>query len=286
MNSVATTNKSQQGFTLLELSIVLVIIGLIVGGVLVGQDLIKAAEIRATVGQYEKYNSAINTFRGKYNGIPGDLVSGTGGLAESFGLCPVAGCLDGTAGNGDGNGLVEGGSLGATIALGETLVFWQQLSAANLIDSQLGALLSDTGAVATDTTAASVSTYIPAARLARGNYFTVGANAGLNYYVLAAFGATPISTAGAYTFRVGLTPIESYNIDTKVDDGLPNAGVVQARGTDVSAFAALDPTNAATQGTTAGSCTAGTSATDTAATYSRGLVAGNAPGCLLRLRFN
>ena len=41
----------KQGFTLIELSIVLVIIGLIVGGVLVGQDLIKGAEIRATVAQ-------------------------------------------------------------------------------------------------------------------------------------------------------------------------------------------------------------------------------------------
>ncbi len=56
---------SQLGFTLIELSIVLVIIGLIVGGVLVGQDLIKAAETRATVGQVEKYNAAVNTFRTK-----------------------------------------------------------------------------------------------------------------------------------------------------------------------------------------------------------------------------
>jgi prepilin-type N-terminal cleavage/methylation domain-containing protein len=63
----------QAGFTLIELSIVLVIIGLIVGGVLVGQDLIKAAEIRATISQYEKYNAAMNTFRTKYNGMPGDL---------------------------------------------------------------------------------------------------------------------------------------------------------------------------------------------------------------------
>lgn len=46
--------KNQSGFTLIELSIVLVIIGLIVGGVLVGRDLIKAAEVRAQVSQIEK----------------------------------------------------------------------------------------------------------------------------------------------------------------------------------------------------------------------------------------
>ena len=55
--------KHEEGFTLLELSIVLVIIGLIVGGVLVGQDMIKGAQIRATVAQLEKYNTAVNTFR-------------------------------------------------------------------------------------------------------------------------------------------------------------------------------------------------------------------------------
>ena len=51
----------------------LVIIGLIVGGVLVGQDLIRAAETRAQITQFEKYQSAVNTFRGKFNAIPGDM---------------------------------------------------------------------------------------------------------------------------------------------------------------------------------------------------------------------
>src|SRR5438477_2747635 len=88
----ATTNgrPSQQGFTLIELSIVLVIIGLIVGGILVGQDLIKAAEIRATVGQVEKYNSAVNTFRSKYNGIPGDIPPTQ---AAAFGLFQYTGAV-------------------------------------------------------------------------------------------------------------------------------------------------------------------------------------------------
>lgn len=65
--------KRTSGFTLIELSIVLVIIGLVIGGILVGQDLIKAAELRATISQKEKFDSAVNTFRNKFGGKPGDL---------------------------------------------------------------------------------------------------------------------------------------------------------------------------------------------------------------------
>src|ERR1700722_13172793 len=97
--------KSEQtnGFTLIELSIVLVIIGLIVGGVLVGQDLIKAAEVRAQISQIESYNTAVNTFRGKYSKIPGDMNVPP---AEQFGFTDN-GCA-GTAGQRDGNGLIDG----------------------------------------------------------------------------------------------------------------------------------------------------------------------------------
>src|SRR5476651_1560647 len=82
--------QSEHGFTLIELSIVLVIIGLIVGCILVGQDLISAAEVRATVGQIEKYNSAVNTFRGKYNSMPGDM---TADAAAAFGFTTRAGTI-------------------------------------------------------------------------------------------------------------------------------------------------------------------------------------------------
>jgi cytochrome bd ubiquinol oxidase subunit II len=67
------TKCGHAGFTLVELAISLVIIGLIVGGVLAGQGLIKAATVRSVVSDIERYNAAATTFRSKFGGLPGDL---------------------------------------------------------------------------------------------------------------------------------------------------------------------------------------------------------------------
>ena len=90
---------TKSGFTLIELSIVLVIIGLIVGGVLVGQDLIRAATVRAQISQIEKFNTAANTFFGKYGYLPGDIKDPE---ASNFGFAPRGPM----PGEGDGNGLI------------------------------------------------------------------------------------------------------------------------------------------------------------------------------------
>lgn len=64
-----------KGFTLIELSIVLVIIGLIVGGILIGRDMIRAAEIRSLISEKNQYIVATNNFRNKYNAMPGDIAA-------------------------------------------------------------------------------------------------------------------------------------------------------------------------------------------------------------------
>jgi len=232
-------HRAERGFTLIELSIVLVIIGLIVGGVLVGQDLIRAAEIRATISQVEKYNTEVNTFRTKYNGIPGDLPAQT---ASNFGNLAV---LQGQEGSGDGNLIVEDGNAGAggggantnTFA-GEISTFWLHLTQASLIDGGFGALLTTiaaggtpaaggTGLPSVAATAGNMNQFIPPAKLGRGMSFIVFSGGGFNFYGM--MPVTAISTAGAYTLApTGISGVMAANIDTKLDDGLPNGGVVRA----------------------------------------------------------
>lgn len=275
-------NNRSSGFTLIELSIVLVIIGLIVGGVLIGQDLIKSAEIRSTISQYEKYNATINTFRSKYNGLPGDLSSTQ---ATAFGLYSTG--MTGAAGLGDGNGLVESGS-GAALQLGETVVLWRHLTDASLIDGSFGGTLASGGVLVAS---ANHDLFYPQAKIGRGNDWIAGSASGLNYYLLSNLGT--LATTGDMTTSTSLTPIESYNIDTKLDDGMPNTGVVQARDGGITtsvAFATVSASNAgqsSVAGTTTGDCLAGSATAETATnTYARNTTVGNSPNCILRLRFN
>ena len=73
--NMAANGKS--GFTLLELSIVLIGIGLLVGGVLVGRDLIDAARQRGVLKEFESYQLAIQTYKLKYNCYAGDCNNAT-----------------------------------------------------------------------------------------------------------------------------------------------------------------------------------------------------------------
>ncbi|MFM7859741.1 MAG: type II secretion system protein, partial [Flammeovirgaceae bacterium] len=73
-NSTIDFNK---GFTLAEISIVIMIIGLLVSGILVGQDMIRAAEMRSILTEKDKIVTKVNLFRNKYLALPGDMSNAT-----------------------------------------------------------------------------------------------------------------------------------------------------------------------------------------------------------------
>ncbi len=276
------------GFTLVEMSIVLVIIGLIVGGILVGRDLINAAEVRATISQINKYNSAVNTFLVKYNGLPGDLRSD---LAAAYGFTTRAG----SQGRGDGNGIIDGINAGddnQSFAQ-ESAMFWNDLSVAGLIDGSFQGGLNVDSANPQAVTAAQVPTTFPVAKLGRGNYVTVSSYSGTNYWIMGGITSTSGGVGGGgYNSYLDMTPVEAYNIDIKMDDGMPNTGIVQQHGIgQTGPLPVLSPCSwpsnwQAASG--AGFCTmGGANAADPAATYNRvSSTGGNTPACILRFRFN
>ena len=99
----------KSAFTLVELSIVLVIIGLLAGGVLLGKDLIQAAEVRAQISQLEKLETEINTFKIKYNCLSGDCTNATTFLSTYAGYTIYDGDGDGTIGSPGGIGRCNNG---------------------------------------------------------------------------------------------------------------------------------------------------------------------------------
>ena len=224
-------SRSDRAFTLIELSIVLVVIGLLAGGVLVGQSLIKAAEVRAQVSQLEKFQSAVATFYEKYGGLPGDL---NAAAASQFGFSPRGPY----AGEGDGNGVLQGiyNTTGSPTSAnghaawgGEVLLFWLDLSQAGLIEGNftLGTIANCCHQILLT----QFSSYYPQAKIGNGNYIYVWSGQGGHTNNINFFGISVPSvsdTGGDQVYTTGLTVAQAYAIDAKIDDGLPQSGNVLA----------------------------------------------------------
>lgn len=113
--------KKQSGFTLIEIAIVLVIIGLLLGGVLKGQELINSAKVKNLATDFRNIPVFIYGYQDKFKSLPGD---DAGVVAHVTGTLATTG---GTA----GNGLIEG-SWNSYTKTEESYLFWQHVRLAGL----------------------------------------------------------------------------------------------------------------------------------------------------------
>lgn len=216
----------RQGFSLVELSIVLVILGLLTGGILAGQSLIRAAELRSVSTDFNRYTAAINTFRDKYFALPGDMTNATkfwtsnGGTGSDDTCFNTPSTTQATC-DGNGNGQIEYTS--ATRPLGEPHRAWQHLANAGLIEGQY----NGDGDQAAD---------VPGTTVPRGRISNTGFS--LIYIVTASFyGETFSAQSNGNQLLFGtqagpmrgaaIKPEEAWNLDTKMDDGKPDMGALQ-----------------------------------------------------------
>jgi prepilin-type N-terminal cleavage/methylation domain-containing protein len=273
------------GFTLIELSIVLVIIGLIIGGVLVGRDLIRAAEVRATVAQKEKFDAAVHTFKGKYGYLPGDIFPAT---AASYGFFQLTATCGGALCDGFGNGRISY-SLGTTNTgynMNEVYAFWRHLGEANLIPGTYGTNASngintDGNPQTNPNSLASYKLFVPEAPM-KGHVWVAGGTVIINNGN-GAFAAGPghaysLENAAARPSSAYMSPVNAYAIDSKIDDGMPTTGTVLEFGGAFDGMWNTTPTE--------GLCTYGGAAMHSVdARYNiNPAIGGNANACYLQVK--
>ena len=200
--------KNQQGgFTLVEIAIVLVIIGLLLGGVLKGQELINSAKVKNMINDFRTTSALVYGYQDRFKSFPGDQTQTQ--LDASFGAAALAtACTPQAVGLCTANNGRVDGNWNDVAATSETFVFWQHVRLANL---------------ATGATLTGDANYLP--RNADGG--RLGVESGVS----GAGAAAPFIAGMRGSFYVcseGILGRYVRQIDTTMDDGNTAGGSVQA----------------------------------------------------------
>ena len=201
-------NRQQSGFTLVEIAIVLVIIGLLLGGVLKGQELINSAKVKNLANDFRTIPTFVYAYQDKFRALPGDDRAADAHIGVA------------AATNGNGNGRIEGNwndtPAGGGACASEACNFWLHVRIANL---------------ATGTTNQASADYTP--RNAEGGLMGVT-------------GVSPFTGAvgWAVNYFVCSTGIQGRfvrQLDLAMDDGITDTGNIRVICQDVCATAAAFP---------------------------------------------
>ena len=233
--------KKTKAFSLIELAIVLIIIGLLVAGVTGGASLIKNAELRGVMGEARGYQTAVYSFNAKFDALPGDY-----------------GTQIGSSGNGDGDGTIEfvNNNTGATNRM-EGNIAWRQLSNGLFIDAFTVLPAADAASAVSYTqnltpgTGATSGANIPGSKFKSLGWifdYVGSQNVVIATAAITADMTLVDATAQAAVPTAILVPADALSIDTKTDDGVGNTGKV--RGT----ITGCQSSGTYTTGTTTAAC--------------------------------
>ncbi len=209
-------SAKKSAFSLIELSIVLIIIGLLIAGITGGASLIKSSELRSVVTEARSWAIAVNGFYNQFDALPGDY-------STEIGV---------TGSDGDGDGAIEYAGGGGTNAY-EGRGAWVHLKAAGILDSTV--LSAATTIVDTTTAVSSFGVNIPASKIkAAGWDFDYNTTSTQNVVVLTGAISASSGTSdslvndGTTQYASGaITPTDALSIDAKFDDGSPEAGKIR-----------------------------------------------------------
>lgn len=202
----------QAGFTLIELAIVLVIIGLLIGGIIMGQELLTSARVRNLLAQQDGVKTAYYGFLDRFGSPPGDYARANTTIPGIDDATAGCGLPSPNSGNGNGNQRID-------VANGEFILAWEHLSRAGLLSGSYRC----SGNTTVDSTSVPVNAYGQYLQLVFDNNY---ANArGTGEHNLKTGSQVPSNILG--------------EADRKVDDG--NALQGNFRGSSYTTGAAVDP---------------------------------------------
>ena len=187
--------SNQSGFTLIEIAIVLVIIGLLLGGVLKGQELINSAKVKNLATDFRNIPLFIYGYQDKYRALPGDDALVTTHIAGASAAAAASSAV--------GNGVIEGTWDAGAITgneLHESNLFWQHIRLGGFAAGPTGG----------------------------GDLRPTNANGGFIGLTNGAASPVSIATATYVVCSGGILGKFAKQLDATMDDGVPNSGSMRA----------------------------------------------------------
>jgi prepilin-type N-terminal cleavage/methylation domain-containing protein len=217
-----TFSSKKSAFSLIELSIVLIVIGLLIAGITGGASLIKSSELRSVMGEARSYAVGVNAFYTQYNALPGDYATAIG-----------------TSKQGNGNNKIEyisSATASSTLTAFESSNAWLVLRNIGAIDGISNVALDETTTAKTVTFGSTSAANAPSSKVKSSgwafDYRTLESTDPQNVVVLTSSIGTSPTTAntlvnGTNVATAAISPSDALSIDAKIDDNVPDTGKVR-----------------------------------------------------------